>query len=70
MERTDSPQRGAPKRTQHWWHRHERGGPSPLCELEDHIIGADYYAELGFLPPVEKTEPEPVLVAERTPRSA
>ena len=31
------------------------------------MIGADFYEELGFLPPVEKPE---VLVDERTPRSA
>jgi hypothetical protein len=55
MERVDSGQRGAPERPHHhWWQRHDREEPSPLCVLEDQLIGADYYANLGFLPPALK----------------
>lgn len=55
MERMGSRPPGATIRTHHhWWQRHDHEA-SPLCELEDELIGADYYAKLGFLPPEAKT---------------
>jgi hypothetical protein len=61
MERTNPRPPGAEIRTHHhWWQRHDREA-SPLCELEDDLIGADYYAEMGFLPPAPKA-PAPVEV--------
>lgn len=71
MERRDFPSRGAPKRLLRSWRQRPDDDPSPLCELEDHLIGADYYAEMGFLPPSGKScEPEPVLAQQRDLRSA